>query len=185
MKILKILEWVGGGTILTLLFGGLIYVSSQFSNTNTNIDILFNKLIPDLEKRIVEKTESIPDVEEKVNSIGQKVNDEVIPALNQIMGDNQRHIERLKFLSKMLDKQENIDAKVIELTKRLENLNNQTNNLDSLRKATNLALSQIKGLNVKMEYIFQYNKVREITLGEPTGSMGIIRDRPKLSDISS
>lgn len=93
----KAVQLIGGGGVIV---AAVVYAITQFASLNAGIS------------RLEEKTECIPKIEKNTDRIGQKLNNEIIPALNCLAEDNERRIKEVDLLTRILAEQEQLFEEV-------------------------------------------------------------------------
>jgi len=125
------IQWLGGGAVV---LGGVIYVISQFSNLNfgqTYLEKTVKEKTESLEKVITEKTAPISKIDKNLDRIGQKLNDEIIPALNESIGKDR--IKTIDLLSQLIKRQNELQLSLVTLLENNNHIYTQISRLDSLR----------------------------------------------------
>ena len=123
----KIIQWISGGTIITLFLSAIIFVSSQLSNINANqefIKSIIEEKTNTLDERLNEKTmhinseilrvgEPIPKIQTNVDRLSQTINREIIPTLNDL-NSGKEIIEKVNLIS--------LNDEIQSIQKRIENI---------------------------------------------------------------
>ncbi len=93
----EVVTWIGGGTGLMAILSAVIYVSTQLTSLNKSVE------------QIGKVAESVEQLQRNTDRIGSKINDEIIPVLNEVLsGERQRTIKEINL---GLQQQKDIGAK--------------------------------------------------------------------------
>jgi len=150
----NLIQWIGGGSAL---LGGLIYVITQFSNINyglIHLEKTINEKVNTFVATLSEKTNtlaselkdnraSIQKLERRLDRVGQKLNDEIIPFLNMARKENQRRIKEVN-LSKVLEEQKRLHSKYQNILDDIRHIYSRIEIADSFKEELASNLKEIQ-----------------------------------------